>query len=73
MARTVEDVLARRSRALLRDARAARRAAPAVARLLAGELGRDDAWVAGQVTSFESLSATYILDQVTPPDGDEAS
>jgi glycerol-3-phosphate dehydrogenase len=73
MARTVEDVLARRSRALLRDARAARSVAPAVARLLAGELGRDDAWVAGQVTSFESLSATYILDQVTPPGGDEAS
>jgi len=62
MARTVEDVLARRSRALLRDARAALRAAPAVARLLAEELGRDDTWVARQVAAFELLSRGYILD-----------
>ena len=38
MARTVEDVLARRTRALFLDARAAMEAAPAVARLLAKEL-----------------------------------
>ena len=44
MARTVEDVLARRTRALLLDARASLEAAPAVARLLAAELGRDEAW-----------------------------
>ncbi|PWF49033.1 glycerol-3-phosphate dehydrogenase/oxidase [Massilia glaciei] len=38
-ARTVEDVLARRSRLLFLDARAAAQAAPAVARLLSEELG----------------------------------
>jgi glycerol-3-phosphate dehydrogenase len=61
MARTVEDVLARRSRALLRDARAARLAAPAVASLLAEELGRTDAWIGEQVAAFESLCALYIV------------
>ena len=39
MARTVEDVLARRTRALFLDARAAMEAAPAVAKVLAKELG----------------------------------
>ncbi|MGC4053536.1 MAG: glycerol-3-phosphate dehydrogenase C-terminal domain-containing protein [Paludibaculum sp.] len=41
MARTVEDVLARRTRALLLNARAAMDMAPRVAELLAGELGMD--------------------------------
>ena len=47
MARTVEDFLARRSRLLLLDARASMEAAPAVARLLARELGRDPLDVTG--------------------------
>ncbi len=62
MARTVDDVLARRTRALLLDARAARDAAPEVARLLARELGHDDAWEAEQIATFEALAAGYILD-----------
>jgi len=41
MARTVADVLARRSRLLFLDAAAAEAAAPAVSRILAEELGRD--------------------------------
>ena len=44
MALTVEDVLARRTRALFLNARAALRMAPRVADLMAGELGRDAAW-----------------------------
>ena len=43
MARTVEDVLARRTRALFLNARAAEAMAPAVARLLGAELGWDAA------------------------------
>ena len=43
MARTVEDVLARRTRALFLNARAAAAMAPEVARLMAGELGWDAA------------------------------
>ena len=55
MARSVEDVLARRTRALLLDARAARTVAPAVAALLARELGRDAQWEAAQVAEFAAL------------------
>jgi glycerol-3-phosphate dehydrogenase len=61
MARTVDDVLARRSRSLLLDARAASEAAPAVAGLLAAELGRDRTWVGDQVRSFRELAAGYVL------------
>ena len=49
MARTVEDVLARRTRALFLDARAAIAMAPETARLMARALGRDQAWQKNQV------------------------
>jgi glycerol-3-phosphate dehydrogenase len=62
MARTVEDVLARRTRALLLDARAASEIAPRAATLLAAELGRDAAWVGDQVGSFRALARGYLLD-----------
>jgi glycerol-3-phosphate dehydrogenase len=61
MARTVEDVLARRTRSLLLDARASQDAAPEVARLLAQELGRDAAWQEAQVEQFRRLAEIYIL------------
>jgi len=61
MARTVDDVLARRSRSLLLDARASRDAAEAVARVMAEELGRDDAWIDEQVRSFASIAQAYLL------------
>jgi glycerol-3-phosphate dehydrogenase len=60
MARTVDDVLARRTRALLLDARAAIAMAPEVARLMAAELGRDAAWVRAQVASFTALAKGYL-------------
>ena len=61
MARTVEDVLARRSRSLLLDARASSEAAAAVARLMAEELGHDDAWQVQQVDAFRTLATGYVL------------
>ena len=61
MARTVEDVLARRTRALLLNARASAEAAPAVARVLADELGRDDAWVRAQIAQYAELAQGYSL------------
>ena len=61
MARGVEDVLARPTRALLLDARAAAEAAPDVAALLATELGRDAAWQRAQVEAFRALAAGYVL------------
>lgn len=60
MARAVEDVLARRTRALLLDARASMEAAPRVAELLARELGRDAAWQARQVASYRALARRYV-------------
>jgi len=61
MARTVDDVLARRTRALLLDARAARDTAPAVAEILVRELGRDATWAAAQVEEFQALADGYVL------------
>lgn len=61
MARTVDDVLARRTRSLLLHARASIDIAPAVARQMAGLLGRDDAWVKDQVDAFNELASGYTL------------
>ncbi|HXK24863.1 MAG TPA: glycerol-3-phosphate dehydrogenase C-terminal domain-containing protein, partial [Myxococcota bacterium] len=62
LARTLEDVLSRRTRALLLDARASIEAAPAVAALMASELGRDAAWARAQVAAYEALARGYLLD-----------
>jgi glycerol-3-phosphate dehydrogenase len=62
MARTVDDVLSRRTRSLVLDARAAIEAAPTVTELMASELGRGSDWVEEQVDSFRSLAAGYILE-----------
>jgi len=59
MARSVEDVLARRTRALFLNARAAIDMAPDTARLLARELRRDTAWEAQQVAAFRTLAEGY--------------
>jgi len=61
MARRVDDVLARRCRALFLNARAAIRMAPAVAALMARELGRDQAWQRREVAAFEALAQHYIV------------
>lgn len=59
-ARTVEDVLARRTRALFLDARAALAMAPAAARLLARELGRDAVWEQQQLDAFARVARHYL-------------
>ncbi len=60
MAMTVEDVLSRRTRSLLLNARAAAEAAPGVAAILAEELGRDEAWARRQVADFRTLAGGYL-------------
>lgn len=60
MARTVEDVLARRTRALFLNARAAIEAAEETARLLARELRRDPAWEHQQTSQFRALAEGYL-------------
>ena len=61
MARSVEDVLARRTRALFLNARAAEAMAPEVARLMAGELGWNTSREAAEVTAFATLAKGYQL------------
>jgi glycerol-3-phosphate dehydrogenase len=61
MARTVDDVLARRTRALFLNAKAAIDMAPEVARLLAAELSKDDAWQREQVNAFNAIAQNYLL------------
>jgi glycerol-3-phosphate dehydrogenase len=61
MARTVEDVLARRTRALLLDARASVDAAPQVAAVLRRELAHDEFWEKEQVRCYSELAQGYIL------------
>jgi glycerol-3-phosphate dehydrogenase len=56
MARTVEDVLSRRTRALILDARVSMEIAPAVASIMAEELGRDRAWQQEQVAAYCELA-----------------
>ncbi|GGO25489.1 glycerol-3-phosphate dehydrogenase/oxidase [Deinococcus humi] len=71
-ARTVEDVLSRRTRALLLNARASAATAPRVAAILAEELGRDEAWQATQVDAYRQLAKGYMLpDGVLPANATE--
>ncbi|MBC7963978.1 MAG: glycerol-3-phosphate dehydrogenase/oxidase [Steroidobacteraceae bacterium] len=64
-ARSVGDVLARRTRALLLDSAASMEMAPRVARLMAAELGRDDVWQQRQVNYFLDLARGYLPDYQT--------
>ena len=60
MALTVEDVLARRTRALFLDARAAIEAAPLVADILQKELNRSNDWKRDQMQQFAEVARGYV-------------
>ena len=61
MAMTVEDVLARRSRALFLNAEAALALAPKVAQIIAEEAGHDRYWIDQQLKEFNALAQNYLL------------
>lgn len=61
MAMTLDDVLARRVRALYLDARAAEEMAPKVAKIMAVELDKDATWITQQVEEFSELAKGYYL------------
>ncbi|HAF78068.1 MAG TPA: FAD-dependent oxidoreductase [Maribacter sp.] len=61
MARTVEDILARRVRILFLDARAAIEAAPTVAKILAKELNKSDEWKQKEIVDFNMVAMHYVL------------
>ncbi len=60
MALTVEDVLARRTRALFLNGRAAIDIAPHVAEIIAGELDKDTAWISAEVKRFSETAGKYL-------------
>lgn len=60
-AQSVADVLARRTRSLILNAKAAKECAPKVAAIMAKELDKDAAWQDEQVTAFTTLAANYIV------------
>ncbi|MBK1441495.1 glycerol-3-phosphate dehydrogenase/oxidase [Parapedobacter sp. ISTM3] len=60
MARTLEDVLARRLRILFLDAAKSLEMAPKVAGIMAAELGKDTAWIAAQIEQYTMLAANYL-------------
>jgi glycerol-3-phosphate dehydrogenase len=62
MARTVEDVLARRTRSLLLDARASIEVAPQVAKIMAKHLRKSRKWQKQQVEEYTALAKRYILE-----------
>jgi glycerol-3-phosphate dehydrogenase len=61
MARTVEDFLSRRTRALLLNARASKEMAPEVAKIMARELGKDEKWEKSQIETYQNLANDYLL------------
>jgi len=61
MARTVDDILARRVRALFLDAKAAIEITPEVASILAKELNKDETWQQQQIKEFTTIANQYVL------------
>ena len=64
MARTVEDVLSRRTRALLLDAKESIRICAEVASIMADELGKNEEWIQNETETFTKLAQQYLLKEV---------
>jgi glycerol-3-phosphate dehydrogenase len=73
MARTVSDVLDRRTRASLRDARAAARASGDVAVLIGPELGWDAARMAAEARAYAERVRAELATAGLDPDTDVAA
>ena len=63
MARSVEDVLSRRTRCLLLNARVSIDIVNTVAFIMAEELNEDDAWINHQCVAFTELANGYVLNE----------
>ncbi|HLH54829.1 MAG TPA: glycerol-3-phosphate dehydrogenase C-terminal domain-containing protein, partial [Verrucomicrobiae bacterium] len=61
MARTLDDVLARRTRALFLNAGAALEIAPTVAEIMARELGKDKNWEQAQLRDFKEVASCFVV------------
>lgn len=65
MARTVEDILARRFRILFLDAAKSMEMAPKVAAIMAEQLAKDDGWVTAQLGRYGKLAKDYLPETET--------
>jgi len=63
MAQSLEDVLARRTRALFLDARESMKIAPQSADLLAAELGKEESWAKKQIEQYQELAIKYLVNK----------
>jgi glycerol-3-phosphate dehydrogenase len=63
MARTVDDILARRVRLLFLDARAAIQSSEKTARIIAKELGHDEIWITKEISNFKAISKGFLLSE----------
>lgn len=61
LARTIDDVLARRVRMLFMDSKAAIECAPEVAKILAKELEKDEVWITKQIADFKEIATHYTI------------
>ena len=61
MARTLEDMLARRVRGLFLDVNESLRIAPQVAQIMASELNESTDWIVNQLTEFKAIAKHYQL------------
>ncbi|WP_158857817.1 glycerol-3-phosphate dehydrogenase/oxidase [Lunatibacter salilacus] len=66
MALKVEDILSRRMRVLILDAKAAKEMAPRVAEIMAEELSLDQQWKDAELEDFGKLANKYIIDSLNP-------
>jgi glycerol-3-phosphate dehydrogenase len=65
MAEKLEDVLSRRLRLLMCDAKAAIVVAPRVAALMAEEAGNDADWIAKEIEDFKQIAHKYLINPET--------
>jgi glycerol-3-phosphate dehydrogenase len=61
MAVFLDDVLSRRTRALILDARASMEAAPDVVRVMAKEMGKDEEWEKDQLERYLRRASAYLV------------
>jgi glycerol-3-phosphate dehydrogenase len=66
MARTLEDVLSRRTRTLLLDAAESIRIAEPVARYMATLLNKDELWILEQLDQYKNLANQYLYQHKQP-------
>ncbi|WP_051480069.1 glycerol-3-phosphate dehydrogenase/oxidase [Borrelia coriaceae] len=60
-AKTVEDILSRRTRSLLLNAKATIEATPKVAQIMMHKLGKSEEWKNEQVKSFKKVAKKYLI------------